>query len=135
MSEERYPLHDPDRSLGDLVGELTREFSQLVASHVDLAKVELKEDVRQAGRAGGMLGGAGASALIAAIILSMAAAWGLGEWMEPGWAFLIVGAIWAIAAAALAAAGKQRIEHMQPGPTRTVAEIKEDKEWLSKQTS
>jgi uncharacterized membrane protein YqjE len=135
VSEERYPLQDPDRSLGDLVSELTREFSQLVASHVDLAKVELKEDVRQAGRAGGMLGGAGASALIAAIILSMAAAWGLAEWMDPGWAFLIVGAIWAIAAAALAAAGKQRIEHMQPGPTRTVAEIKEDKEWLSKQTS
>jgi uncharacterized membrane protein YqjE len=135
VSEERYPLQDPDRSLGDLVSELTREFSQLVASHVDLAKVELKEDVRQAGRAGGMLGGAGASALIAAIILSMAAAWGLAEWMAPGWAFLIVGAIWAIAAAALAAAGKQRIEQMQPGPTRTVAEIKEDKEWLSKQTS
>lgn len=135
MSDERYPLHDPDQSLGDLVGDLTTEFSQLVTSHIDLAKAEIKQDVREAGRAGGMFGGAGASALVAVLMLSAAAAWGLAEVMEPGWAFLIVGAVWAIAAAVLAMAGKKQVENMQPGPTETVEEIKEDKEWLKNQTN
>lgn len=135
MTEERYPLHDPDLSLGDLVGQLTTEFSQLVTSHIDLAKAEIKEDVRDAGRAGGMLGGAGVSALVAVLMLSTAAAWGMAEVMDPGWAFLIVGAAWAIAAALLAMAGKKRVERMHPGPNETIEELKEDKEWLKNPTN
>jgi hypothetical protein len=135
MSEERYPVSDPDRSLGDLIGDLTTEFSQLVSSHIDLAKAEIKEDIRDAGRAGGMLGGAGVSGLVAVLMLSGAAAWGLAEVVEPGWAFLIVGVVWAIVAGALAATGKKRIQHIEPGPTATVDEIKEDKRWLKSQTS
>ena len=135
MTDKPYSLDHPDQSLGDLVGELTKEFSQLVTSHIDLAKVEIKEDVREAGRAGGMFGGAGVSALVAVLMLSAAAAWGLAELMAPGWAFLIVGIVWAIVAAALAMAGKRQVQHMHPGPTETVEEIKEDKKWLKNQTN
>jgi uncharacterized membrane protein YqjE len=91
MTDERYRIEHPDKSLGDLVSELTSEFSALVSSHVALAKAELKQDIRDAGKAGGMFGGAGMAALIALLMLSSAAAWGLAEVMEPGWAFLIVG--------------------------------------------
>lgn len=135
MTDKPYSLDDRDQSLGDLVSELTTEFSQLVTSHIDLAKVELKEDVREAGRAGGMFGGAGVSALVALLMLSAAAAWGLAEVMAPGWGFLIVGAVWAIVAAVLGMAGKKQVQHMHPGPTETVDEIKEDKKWLKNQTN
>jgi uncharacterized membrane protein YqjE len=134
MSEQRYPIEQPEKSLGDLVSELTSEFSELVNTHVALAKAELKQDARQAGRAGGMVGGAGVAALVAVLMLSAAAAWDLAEVMAPGWAFLIVGAVWAIVAGVLALTGKKKLDEMDPGPRQTMDEIEEDKQWLKTQT-
>jgi uncharacterized membrane protein YqjE len=133
MTDERYRIEQPDKSLGDLVGELTKEFSELVSSHIALAKAEMRQDAKDAGKAGGMLGGAGAAALIALLMLSAAAAWGLAEVMEPGWAFLIVGALWLIVAAVLALSGKKELDDMNPGPRKTMDELKEDKQWLKTQ--
>ena len=135
MTDERYPLEEPDKSLGDLIGDLTSEFSSLVSTHVDLAKAEIKQDVRDAGKAGGMFGAAGVAALLALILLSSAAAWGLAEVMAAGWAFLIVGALWALVAAMLAFGGKKQIDDMDPGPQQTLEELKEDKQWLKNQTN
>ena len=135
MTDERYPLEEPDKSLGDLIGDLTSEFSSLVSTHVDLAKAEIKQDVRDAGKAGSMFGAAGVAALLALILLSSAAAWGLAEVMAAGWAFLIVGALWALVAAMLAFGGKKQIDDMDPGPQQTLEELKEDKQWLKNQTN
>lgn len=135
MSDERYPIEHPEKSLGDLVGDLTSEFSTLVSTHIDLAKAEIKQDVREAGRAGGMFGGAGVAALLALIMLSTAAAWGLAETMAAGWAFLIVGVIWGVVAAALAMSGKKQVDEMNPGPKETMQEIKEDRQWIKNQTN
>lgn len=134
MSEERYPIEQPDKSVGDLVGELSTEFSALISSHVELAKAEIRSDAKDAGMAGGMFGGAGAAALIALLLLSSAAAWGLAEVMEPGWAFLIVGALWTVIAAVLALTGKRKLDDLNPGPQQTMNELKEDKQWLKQQT-
>lgn len=135
MSDDRYPIEHPEKSLGDLVGDLTSEFSTLVSTHIDLAKAEIKQDVREAGRAGAMFGGAGFAALLALIMLSTAAAWGLAGTMATGWAFLIVGAIWGLVAAALAMSGKKQVDEMNPGPTKTMQEIKEDRQWIKSQTN
>ena len=132
---DRYAIQDPDRSLGDLIGELTSEFGALVTSHIDLAKAEIKQDVRDASRAGRMFGVAAVSALLALIMLSAAAAWGLAEVMAPGWAFLIVGAIWAVVAGFSALMGRKTVAEMEPGPHQTMQEIKEDKEWIKTQSS
>jgi uncharacterized membrane protein YqjE len=125
---------EPAPSLGELIGELTSEFGSLVTAHIDLAKVELKQDVRDAGRAGGMFGAAGVSALIALIMLSSAAAWGLAEVMAPGFAFLIVGAVWAVAAGVMAMMGRKRVDAMSMTPEETVDELKEDKRWIRSET-
>jgi uncharacterized membrane protein YqjE len=127
---ERYTIQDPDRSLGDLIGDLTSEFGALVTSHIDLAKAEIKQDVRDASKAGGMFGAAAVSALLALLLLSAAAAWGMAEVMAPGWAFLIVGALWAVVAGITALMGRKTVAQMEPGPRQTMEEIKEDKEWL-----
>jgi uncharacterized membrane protein YqjE len=133
MTDERYRIEQPDKSLGDLVGELTTEFSALVSSHIALAKAEIRQDAKDAGKAGGMLGGAGAAALIASLMLSAAAAWGLAEVMEPGWAFLIVGVVWLVVAAVLALSGKRELDDMNPGLRKTMEELEEDKQWLKTQ--
>lgn len=135
MTDERYPIDEPEKSLGDLVGELTSEFSALVSSHIDLAKAEIKQDVREAGKAGGMLGAAGVAALLALIAATLAAGWGLAEITAPGWAFLIVAAVWGIVAAVLAFSGKKKIDDMQPGPQETMEEVRKDKQWLKTQTN
>lgn len=134
MTDERYPIEQPDKSVGDLVGQLSTEFSALISTHVDLAKAEIRRDAKDAGKAGGMFGGAGAAALIALLMLSSAAAWGLAELVEPGWAFLIVGAVWGVVAAVLAFTGKRELDEMNPGPQQTMNELQEDKQWLKQQT-
>lgn len=125
-----YPIEQPDKSLGDLVGDLTSEFSQLVQDHIELAKHEIKTDAKQAARAGGALAGAAVVGLVALVVLSMAAGWGLAEIMAPGWAFLIVGGAWAIVAAVLALAGKKQIDRMDPGPQQTMDQLQEDRQWI-----
>jgi len=97
---------DPDHSLGDLLSRLTEDFGDLVSTQVELAKVEIKEEVTRAGKGAGMLTGAGVVAYLAITLLSFAAAWGLAEVMPEGVAFLIVGVIWAIVAGVLYSTGR-----------------------------
>jgi uncharacterized membrane protein YqjE len=126
-----YRIDEPDRSLGDLVGDLTAETSRLLHDHVELAKREIRADLRDAARVAGSLGAAAVVGVVALVTLSLAAAWGLAEVMAPGWAFLIVGVAWALVAAVLGMAGKRKIDQMDPGPRATIDELKEDKQWLT----
>src|SRR3546814_11945121 len=48
---------EPEASISDLLGRVTDDFSQLVRTHVDLAKVEIKDEVARAGKGAGMLTG------------------------------------------------------------------------------
>jgi hypothetical protein len=82
-----------------------------------------------------MFGAAAVAALVALLMLSAAAAWGLAEAMAAGWAFLIVGAVWVVVAAVTALSGRRTVSEMDPGPRQTIDEIKEDKEWLRTRTS
>lgn len=135
MSDEPYPIAEPDKSLGQLVGDLTHEFSTLVSTHIDLAKAELRQDAKAAGRASAMLGAGAIGALLAITMLSVAFGWALAETMAPGWAFLIVGLLWAVVAGALLLAGKKRLAQMDRALDDTMHEIKEDQQWLKTQTS
>jgi uncharacterized membrane protein YqjE len=123
---------EADKSLGELMSSLTEDFSALVTTHVELAKVEIKEEVAKAGKGAGLIGGGALAALLALLMLSFAAAWGLAEVMAEGWAFLIVGLVWAGAAAFLALTGRQKLSEAH-GPEQTVEEVKEDAEWLRQQ--
>lgn len=132
-STERFPIEEPDRSLGDLVGDLAAQVSGLVGNHIDLAKAELRDEARGAARAGGMAAAAGVSGLVALIMLSAAAGWGLSEVMAPGWAFLLVGALWTVAGGVLGASARRKMREIDPAPKQTMHEIQEDKQWLKTQ--
>ena len=84
-----------DESLGHLFSEVTSDMQTLLRQELELAKAEVKEEAAKAGKAAGMLGGAGFAGYLVVLFLSFAAMYGLGKVMDLGWAALIVTAIWA----------------------------------------
>jgi uncharacterized membrane protein YqjE len=124
-----------DASLGDLFGRMTNDLSTLVRKELELARVEVKEDVKQAGKAGSALGAAAFAGYMALLLLSFALAWGLAEIMPEGFAFLIVGVLYAIAAAVLYSNGRKKLQQVNPVPEQTVETLKEDAQWLRDQRS
>ncbi|MFG1916405.1 phage holin family protein [Micromonospora sp. NPDC048898] len=88
-------------SVGELLGDVTRDMSTLVRKEVELAKAELREEVSQVGKAGGMFGGAGVAGFLAVLFVSFALWWGLSNTMDQGWAALIVAVLWAAVAGGL----------------------------------
>jgi hypothetical protein len=119
----------PDRSLGELFGDLSREFTALMNDHIELAKLEVRDEATNAVRAAGMFGAAGITGLFALLLCSFAAAWGLAVVMPTGFAFLIVGAVWGVAAVVLALIGRARAARVGP-PDETIEAVKEDVAWV-----
>ncbi len=124
---------DSDRSLGSLVSSLTSDMSKLMRQELALAKVELREEAKTAGKAAGMLGGAAFAAWMTAIFISVTLMWLLDKWMDLTLAALIVTLLWGIAAAVLGLRGKQQLQTLNPKPEQTIDSLKEDAQWLKAQ--
>jgi uncharacterized membrane protein YqjE len=123
-----------ETSVGELIGNISDDLSQLFRQEVELAKVELKEEAAKAGKAAGMLGGAGFAGYLAVVLLSFALVFGLANVMDAGWAALIVAVIWAIVGAVLYSSGRKKLKTVDPTPHRTVDTLKEDAKWLKNPT-
>ncbi|GAA5093341.1 phage holin family protein [Microbacterium yannicii] len=114
-----------ETSLGDLVGEVSRDLSELMRKELELAKAELSESAKRAGKGAGLMGGAGYAGAMAVLFLSIALWWGLGDLIDSlGWSAVIVAVIWAIIAAILFAVGRSRLKTVQGAP-KTVETVKE----------
>ena len=136
MSDVRPPEVRPpgvDESLGELVSDLTTDLSGLMRDELELAKVELKEEIGKAGRAGGMFGGAALAGYMTIVLLSFAAAWGLAELMAAGWAFLIVAVLWGVAGAVLYLRARDQLRTVNLTPEQTVVTLREDVQWAKNQ--
>ena len=112
-------------SLGDLLGEVTRDMSILMRQEVELAKVELKQSAARAGKGTGMLAGAGVAGHFVLLFLSLALWWALGTLMGLGWSAVVVALIWGIVAAVLATTGRKELKAIKglPQTTETLQEI------------
>jgi len=126
------PAHaaDDGQSVGELISEVAGDVSRLFRQEVELAKAEVKAEATKAGKAAGMLAGAGFAAYMVAVLLSLALVFALGAVMPDGWAAVIVAVLWAVVAAVLYAAGRKRLRTVSPVPQQTVETLKEDAEWL-----
>ncbi len=126
---------EPDElSLGELVGRVTGDLSQLFRQELDLAKTEIKEEVSRAGKGAGMMSGAGISVLYALMLFSLAAAWGLAEPLYRWVAFVVVGAVWLLIGLVLFVAGRRHLAEAKPfAPPKTVETLKEDVQWAKDQ--
>ena len=111
-------------SLGDLLGEVTRDMSTLMRQEVELAKVELKQSATRAGKGTGMLAGAGVAGHFVLLFLSLALWWALGIVMGLGWSGVVVAVIWAVVAAVLAARGRKELNAIK-GMPRTAETLQE----------
>ena len=115
-----------DRSLSELLSDVTGEIATLFRKEVELARAETSEQVSKAAKAGAMLGAAAVVGFLTLILLAFAAAWGLSEIVPEGVAFLIVGLLFGLVAAVLASAGKKKIGSISPMPDQTVQTLKAD---------
>jgi hypothetical protein len=112
-------------SLGDLLGDVTRDMSTLMRQEVELAKVELKQSAIKAGKGSGMLAGAGVAGHFVLLFVSLALWWALGNVMGRGWSALVVALIWGIIAAVLASRGRKELNAIKgmPQTAETLQEI------------
>src|ERR1700712_1112802 len=93
-------------SLGDLIGEVTRDLSTLMRQELELAKAELRQSASRAGKGAGMLGGAGYAGIMALLFLSIAAWWGLGYLVGNALSGVIIAVIYAVVALILFLSGR-----------------------------
>jgi hypothetical protein len=103
-------------SLGELVGEVTRDLSQLMRQELQLAKAEAKESASRAGKAAGLLSGAGYAGLMTIFFLSLALWWALGTLVGGGWSGVIVAALWAVVALILFGVGRAQVAEIRGTP-------------------
>ncbi|MER7891781.1 phage holin family protein [Micromonospora sp. NPDC094482] len=113
------PEKERTQSVGDLMGDVSRNMSTLFRQEIQLAKTELREEATQAGKAGGMFGGAALAGFLTVLFVSYAAWWGLSNVMDQGWAALIVAAFWAVVTAILAVTGRNRLRDFKGVLPRT----------------
>lgn len=133
--EERptQPLR-PDKSLGELLAEMSSELGTLFTKEVELAKVELRDDAKRAGRGATMLGIAGVAGWMTVLFVSFAAAWLIDQSLNTPLSFLIVGAVWAVVAVVAASTGRSRLRQLE-GVPQTKQTLKEDAQWVKAQRS
>jgi hypothetical protein len=117
MAQAKTQPAEGDQSLGDLVALATRDLSQLVRCEIELAKMEMRRDLRRAGVAGALLGIAAFVACLMLVMLCFAFAYGLMTVGAPSWAaFLAVAAacvLLALTAAGIAFLGMRSLSRLR----------------------
>jgi drug/metabolite transporter (DMT)-like permease len=126
--------HTDDRSLKELLGNLTQSVTTLFRKEIELARAETSEKLSQAGVAAGAIAAGGVLALAALIVLLQALVIALSELgLAPALSALIVGGVVAIIAFALIYKGMNDLKASNLAPTRTVEALKRDADMVKEQ--
>lgn len=132
-----------DRSIGQLLKELTQESSTLLKQEVSLAKTEMSEKASRVGANLGEVAVGGAVAFLGAIALLLAVVYGLtsilnnfmpqdvASWLAP----LIAGGILAAVGYSLIKKALATLKQESITPQRTTQSLQENKEWLKQKIS
>jgi uncharacterized membrane protein YqjE len=119
-----------ERSIGELLTQLSQETTTLVRQELELAKAELTEKGKEAGKGAGMFGGAGLLGLLAAGALTACIIAALDTAMPLWLAALIVAVVYGAIAGVLALQGRDRVKRATPPvPEQTIDSTKEDVAW------
>ena len=128
-------MHTDDRSLKDLLADLSNSITTLFRKEIQLARAETSEKVTQVAVAIGSIAGGAILAMAALIVLLQALVIALTEVGVPaGWASLIVGGIVAIVAYAMIYKGTSDLKAGNLAPNRTVDSLKRDAQVVKEQT-
>lgn len=127
-------MHTDDRSLKDLLADLTESITTLFRQEIQLARAETSEKLTQVGVAIGAIAGGAILALAALIVLLQALVIGITEAGVPaGWAALIVGVIVAVIAYVLIHKGTNDLKASSLAPDRTMGSLKRDAQVVKEQ--
>jgi uncharacterized membrane protein YqjE len=119
-------------SIGELLGELSQDVTQLMRQEIQLAKTEMHEKVARittdlvALAAGGVVAALGGLALTAALVLLLVDPVGLRPWV----AALIVAAALGLTGLVMLRRGITDLRRTDPAPRRTLETLKEDVQWV-----
>src|SRR5215210_623705 len=115
---------EPDRSLGNIIKDLTADLSMLFRSEIALLKHEVKDTVAKLGGGIGMFAGALFLALFGLAFLFVTIVLGLVALGVPAWlSTLIVTLVLFAAAAVLAVMGKRKFAAVQFVPMASIENI------------
>jgi hypothetical protein len=126
MTDGRTPSEEKaaTTSLGDLLGNVTKDVSTLMRQEIALAKAEISDSAKKAGKGAGLLGGAGYAGIMAVFFLSVALMYALGYWFDNlAWAAVVVAVIWAVIGLVMYLQGRKQLKTVQGAP-RTADSVK-----------
>jgi len=116
-----------DRSMAELLRQLSEQSSQLARQEVELAKSEMTAKAQRLGAGAGAFGAAGIVGLFALGALSAAAILALAIVLDAWLAALIVGVAYAALAGVLALTGRKEVAAgTPPAPERAIESTKQD---------
>ncbi len=127
-------VHQADRSVGELLGDLYRGVSEIIRLEINLAKTEMSQKASRVGKnlgflaAGGFIAYAGFLVILGGLVAVLAAL-GVPVWLSA----LIVGVVVTAAGGVLVRSGLKTLQQEQAAPQRTLETIREDREWIEDQ--
>ena len=124
-----------ERSLKELIGDLSGSVSTLFRKEIQLARAETSEKITQSMVAMGAIAGGAILALAALLVLLQALVIALSELgVPPGWASLIVGVIVAAIAYFMIHKGTNDLKASSLAPDRTMDSLRRDAQLAKEQT-
>ena len=131
----RQSVVEERRSIGEIVQDVVHDFGDIVRSELRLARAEVTDNVRKAGKASGLLGAAALCGFFAAacLVITCVAALAL---VMPVWLAALLMCIFLLCiGGAFYGGGRSRLRSVNPVPEQTVQSIKEQVGWTKHQIS
>lgn len=132
-----HPVPDTqNRSIGELLSDLTTQTRELISEEFALAKAEIHQKVSRIARsgvwfvAGGVLAFAALLTLLASAVLGLMAAFAIQPWL----AALIVALVVLGAAYVALQSGRSLLKKESLAPTQTIESLKENAAWIRSHT-
>ena len=114
------PQASTERTIGQLVADATHDLSTIVRSEIALAKAEVTQEAKTAGKGAGLFAAAAFVGLLALIFLFHTVAAVIDIWL-PAWAaYLITTGLLLLIAAVLGLAGRSSMKSVKGKPERTI---------------
>jgi hypothetical protein len=126
---------DEESSIAGLLGSIAEDAQKLVRQEIALARAELREEWTKTKSAAQQISIAFAMSLATAFLAAVAlaevlSALGMAHWLS----YVVVTLIYAVASAILIARGKAEARKIGIVPRQTVETVKENVQWIRKQT-
>ncbi|NHA69771.1 phage holin family protein [Phycicoccus flavus] len=114
-----------DRTIGQLVADVTHDLQGIVRGEIELAKAEVSQGAKVMGKGAGLLAGAGFLGVVGLVFLFHTLARVLAVWL-PVWAgYLIVTVLLFALAAVLGLLGRKALQEAKPKPEKAIVQGQE----------